>query len=262
MRIAFKLAYLGNCFSGFQYQPDATTVEGELFRAFEDLGIDARNAGYTSAGRTDAGVHAFGQVIAINTETCVQPRKINSFLPENITVWASARVGDDFNPRNAKSRIYMYAMSAGNYDISAMRKAAKLIIGTHDFKNFTKKFGEGKTCLRSVYNAELRLDGDFLVFEIEGNAFTWNMVRCIITALESVGRRQRSVEWFEEMLNPEKHRERIEPAPPHGLILKDVKYEGTRFEIDDYAWRTLQSRLKDVVGFYGSIYWIFSSFVE
>lgn len=262
MRIAFKLAYLGNYFSGFQFQPDKPTVEGELFKAFENLGIDARNAGYASAGRTDAGVHALGQVIAINTDTCIKPRKINSYLPENITVWASARVGDDFNPRNAKSRTYLYALYTGKYDISAMRKAAKLVIGTHDFKNFTKKFGEGKSCLRTVYNAELRLDGDFLIFEIEGNAFTWNMVRCIISALESVGSKHRSVDWFEDMLNPEKHRERIEPAPPYGLILKDVKYEGIKFEVDDYAWRTLQSRLRNIVGFYGSIYRIFSNFIE
>lgn len=262
MRIAYKLAYTGHYFSGFQYQPDEVTVEGEIFKALEDMGIDAKEASFNSAGRTDTGVHAFGQVVAFNADTCIQPRQINSHLSENITFWGFARVGENFNPRIAKSRTYMYAMPVRGHDMSAMRKAAKLLLGTHDFKNFTKKFGEGKTCLRTIYNAELRLSGDFLIFEIEGNAFTWNMVRCIATALEAVGSHHRSVEWFEEMLKPEKHKERIEPAPPHGLILKDIKYDGIKFEVDDYAWRTLQSRIYDIISYYGSIYQIFSAFVE
>lgn len=262
MRVALKLAYLGDRFCGFQYQPDEPTVEGELFKAFENLGIDARKASYGCAGRTDAGVHAFGQVIAINTDSYIQPRQINAYLSPEIIVWASTKVADDFNPRYATSRSYMYALFARNQDISTMRKAAKLLIGTHDFTNFTRKFGEGKNCVRIIHNAELRLAGDFLIFEMEGNAFTWNMVRCIVSALESIGKGHRGLKWFKEMLSPEKHKERIEPAPPHGLILKDVKYEGIEFEVEDYSWRALQSRMQNIVNYYGSIYRIFSSFIE
>lgn len=263
MRIAFKLAYLGNYYSGFQFQPNVPTVEGELFKAFKSLEIDYKNS-YKSAGRTDSGAHAFGQVIAVNCDSKLKltPRKINCLLPEYITIWAWSRVGEDFNPRHAQSRIYSYAMLAKNLNISVLRKGAKLLIGTHDFTNFTKKFGEGKSCVRTIKSAEARLDGDFLLFEIEGNAFTWNMVRCIVSALEAVGSEHRSIDWFEMMLDPDKHRERIEPAPPYGLILKDVKYSGIKFEVDDYAWRTLQKRVFDLISFHGSIYRTFSGLIE
>jgi len=262
MRVALKLAYIGTNFAGFQYQPDERTVEGELFRAFEFLGIDAKKANYKCAGRTDAGVHAFGQVVALNADPKeVLPRVINSHLPDDVVVWAWAKVRDDFNPRYATSREYTYVLYSRGYDISPMRKAAKLLLGTHDFTNFTKKFGEGKSCVRTIYDIELRINGDFLIFEVEGNAFTWNMVRCIVSALQAVGSRHRSVEWFEEMLNPEKHKERIEPAPANGLILKDIKY-GFDFEVDDYAWRTLQIKLENLIAYHGTIYKLFSLFAE
>lgn len=261
MRVALKLAYFGTNFSGFQYQPDRRTVEGELFRAFEKLGIDPKKANYKCAGRTDAGVHALSQVIAINVEKAksVLPRILNSHLPDDIIVWAWAKVSDDFNPRYATSRKYLYVMHLdGEYDVSAMRKAAKLLIGTHDFSNFTKKFGEGQNCVRTIYSIELRMNGDFLIFEIEGNAFTWNMVRCIVSALQAVGSRHRSVEWFEKMLHPERYRERVEPAPPYGLILKDIRYSNVEFEVDDYAWGTLKSKIDRIVDYYGTIYKLFS----
>ena len=261
MRIALKLAYFGTNFHGFQYQPNVRTVEGELFKAFKKLNIDLDKANYKCAGRTDAGVHAFGQVIALNVEKPIFPRILNAYLPEDITVWAWAKVPDDFNPRHAKSRIYMYVFPAKNYDISAMRKAAKLLLGTHDFSNFTKKFGEGESCVRTIYNVELRVNKDFIIFEIEGNAFTWNMVRCIVTALEEVGSGHRSIEWFKDMLNPDRYRERIKPAPAYGLILKDILYENVEFEVDEYAWKMLQDRLERIVRYHGSLYKIFSTFL-
>ncbi len=261
MRIALKLAYFGVNFAGFQYQPDQRTVEGELFKAFEKLGINPKKSGYKCAGRTDAGVHALGQVIAINVENPkrVLPRIINSYLPDDIIVWAWAKVDENFNPRYASCRKYLYVMYLSeNYEVSVMRKAAKLLLGTHDFSNFTKKFGEGQNCVRTVYNIELRIDGNFLIFEIEGNAFTWNMIRCIVSALMAVGSKHRDLEWFEKMLNPEKYKERLEPAPPYGLILKDVKYSNVEFEVDDYAWKTLKTKIEKLIEYYGTIYKLFS----
>jgi len=262
MRIAYKLAYIGTNFHGFQYQPNVRTVAGELFKAFKELGVDAKKAKFRCAGRTDAGVHAFGQVIALNLDKPIFPRVINAHLPSDITVWAWAEVSEDFNPRKAKSRTYVYVLPAKNYDISAMRKACKLLLGTHDFSNFTKKYGERRRCVRTIYDVELRMNGEFIILEIVGNAFTWNMVRCIVSALEEVGSGHRSVEWFELMLNPEKHRERIEPAPAYGLILKDVEYEGIEFEIDEYAWKTLQNRFEEFIRYHGTLYKLFSTIVE
>ncbi len=259
MRIAYKLAYVGTNFHGFQYQPNVRTVTGELFKAFRSLGIDVRKAKFRCAGRTDAGVHAFGQVIALNVEKTTFPRILNAHLPNDITVWAWSEVDEDFNPRKAKRRIYMYVLPAEKYDISAMRKACKLLIGTHDFSNFTKRFGE-RRCVRTIYDVELRVNGGFVILEMVGNAFTWNMVRCIVSALSEVGMGHRSLDWFKEMLNPDRHRERIEPAPAYGLILKDVEYEDVEFEVDEYAWNTLMQRIKEIVEFHGTMFKLFSSF--
>ncbi|MET1124068.1 MAG: tRNA pseudouridine(38-40) synthase TruA [Archaeoglobaceae archaeon] len=260
MRVAFKIAYFGDKFHGSQYQPNVRTVEGEILRALKNLGIEEPKL--KLAGRTDAGVHAFGQVAAFNCEELITPRILNAELPSDITAWAWAKVSDDFDPRRAKSRTYLYVMYARNLDISAMREAVKLLKGTHDFSNFTKKFGEGESCVRTIYRADIRAEKEFAFFEIEGNAFTWNMVRCIVTALAEVGARRKDTKWFESLLHPERHRERIEPAPPYGLILKDVTYEGVEFEVDDYAYRMLQNRIGERVVRSGVDYKLFSLFMQ
>ncbi len=257
MKYAFKIAYFGENFHGSQYQPDVRTVEGEILKALERLGIDSR---VKSAGRTDAGVHAFGQVIAFDSREKIFPRMLNSELPEDIVSWAWAKVPEDFDPRRAKSRVYVYVMYGTDYDISSMRKAVKELIGVHDFSNFTRKFGEGESCVREIYSAEVRADREFIIFEIEGNAFTWNMVRCIVTALTEIGKQHRSVEWFRELLNPEKYKERVEPAPPYGLILKDVKYDDVEFEVDDYALKTLHNRIERRIVYHGTLFKLFSLF--
>ncbi len=256
MRFAFKIAYFGKDFHGSQYQPNVRTVEGEILKALKRLGIENPNLKF--AGRTDAGVHALGQVIAFNSEEKIFPRILNSELPKDIVAWAWAKVSDDFDPRKAKSRVYMYVMFCKGLDVSSMRKAIKLLKGTHDFANFTRKFGEGESCVRSIYNADIRIERDFLIFEIEANAFTWNMVRSIVSALVEVGKQHKSIEWFEELLHPERHKERVEPAPPYGLVLKDVKYDDVEFEIDDYALRMLHSRFTDIIEYHGVVYKLFS----
>ncbi|MCX8172067.1 MAG: tRNA pseudouridine(38-40) synthase TruA, partial [Archaeoglobaceae archaeon] len=96
---------------------------------------------------------------------------------------------------------------------------------------------------------------------IEGNAFTWNMVRCIVTALKRVGK-EKDVEWFRKMLHPEFHRERIQPSPPYGLLLKDVKYEGIIFEIDPRAIELLHLRLKKRLVESGILYKLLSLELE
>ena len=256
MRFAFKVAYFGENFHGSQYQPDQRTVEGEIINALRKLGVEKPNV--KSAGRTDAGVHAYGQVIAFDSEEKIFPRMLNSELPEDIVAWAWAKVPESFDPRRAKSRVYTYVMYGSDFDISSMRKAVKELIGVHDFSNFTKKFGEGENCVRESYSADIRADREFIIFEIEGNAFTWNMVRCLVTALIEIGKQHRSVEWFRDLLNPEKYKERVEPAPPYGLILKDVKYDDVVFEVDDYAFKTLQPRMEGRIAKNGPLFKLFS----
>lgn len=256
MKIALKIAYFGDNFYGSQYQPNVRTVEEELLKALERFNIKDLKL----ASRTDAGVHAFGQVVAFKSDKLVIPRILNSFLPEDITSWAWTEVSDDFNPKKAKSRTYLYVTIA-KVNLAKIREAAKILLGTHDFSNFTKKFGEGKNCVRTIYRLDVRSEREFVFFEIEGNAFTWNMVRCIVTALLEVGSGRRDLEWLKNLLNP-KHRERVESAPAYGLILKDVKYDGINFEVDEYAFKTLQSRFKKRIILSGVEYKLFSHFIK
>ncbi|MEM1578165.1 MAG: tRNA pseudouridine(38-40) synthase TruA [Archaeoglobaceae archaeon] len=250
MKYAFKIAYFGENFFGSQCQPELRTVEGEIKKALKSLGIESKPK---FAGRTDAGVSALGQVFAFESEERITPRILNSALPSDITAWAHCEVPVTFNPRKAKSRIYSYIFLNEGYSVEKIAKAVELLIGIHDFSNFTKG---GKSGKREIFRAEVHENGEFLVFEIEGNAFTWNMVRCIATALKLV--EKKGVEWFEKMLTPEKHRERVPPSPPYGLFLKDVIYEGVKFEVDDVGKRLLEMRLKKRLTYHGTIYKLIS----
>lgn len=228
MRVAFKVAYIGTNYSGSQVQPSAPTIEGTMFKVLKELGIidTPKQANFKSAGRTDAGVHALGQVVAFDTDKpeLAIPRVLNSKLPNSIWVWAHAHVPDDFNPiYHAASRSYRYVMSGEKYDISKIRAASKLLIGTHDFANFSTRCGD-KTTLRKVERIDVRVSGQLTKIDIQANSFLWNMVRKVVTALMMVGSGVRDVEWLEQMLDPESYEEGIEPASPYGLTLTDVEY--------------------------------------
>ncbi len=246
MKYAFKIAYFGENFFGSQFQPGLRTVEGEIRKALQDLGIESKPR---LAGRTDTGVSALGQVFAVESDRKLLPRILNSSLPSDITAWAFKEVSEDFNPRKARSRVYVYVFLDEGYDLEKMREAVELLRGTHDFSNFTRGWRGGR---RSVFNATLSREGDFLIFEIEANAFTYNMVRCIATALRFIGM-GKSVEWFKKMLDPQSYRERVPPAPPQGLMLKDVKYD-FEFEVDEVAKKLLELRLKKRLNHHGVAY--------
>ncbi len=250
MKYAFKIAYFGDNFFGSQYQPNLRTVEGEIRRAFQELEINSKPR---FAGRTDAGVSALGQVISFESEKEIRPRVLNSALPSDITAWAYKEVPENFNPRKAKSRIYTYVFPNEDFDLEKMEKAVALLRGVHDFSNFTRGWKGGK---REIFDAKLLIEGDFLVFEIEGNAFTWNMVRCLATALKLVGL-GKTLEWFEKMLDPQNFRERVPPSPPEGLMLKDVKY-GFDFEIDEIGLKLLRMRIEKRLKRHGTIYKLLS----
>lgn len=228
MRVAFKIAYIGTNYSGSQVQPSAPTIEGTMFETLKELGIinSPKEANFKTAGRTDAGVHALGQVVAFNTDKpeLAIPRVINSKLPNSIWAWAHAHVPDDFNPiYHAVSRSYRYIMSGEQYDISKIRSASKLLIGTHDFANFCTTNGD-KSTLRNVQRIDVRVSGQLTKIDVKANSFLWNMVRKVVTALMMVGSGVRDVEWLEQMLDPESYEEGIEPASAYGLTLTKVEY--------------------------------------
>lgn len=251
MRVALKIAYIGSNFRGSQVQLNDPTVEGELFKALKELGIieDPRSANFISSGRTDSGVHAMGQVVAFDTDApnLAMPRVINSILPGTVWAWAHAIVPDNFDPRrHALSRSYRYILYGEQFDISKIRSASKLLIGSHDFANFCTSRGECKEAVRIVERIDIRVSGNITRIDVEANSFLWNMVRKIVSALMMVGSGVRDEEWLAQMLDPESYEEGLEPAQAYGLVLMDVKYPIPLEWVEDgYAIRRAHERVHD-----------------
>ncbi|RLG28232.1 tRNA pseudouridine(38-40) synthase TruA [Methanosarcinales archaeon] len=248
MRVAFKLSYVGSKYSGFQVQPDVATIEAVLFEALVESGLITSPGGarYRSAGRTDRGVHATGQVIAVDTDNpkLAVPRVINSKLPDDVWLWAHAVVGDDFDPRrDAVSRVYRYIM-LGTYNVSSMRSATKVLSGTHDFFNFLTQDDTGRSTIRTIHRIDVRVSGHFTILDVTASSFAWHMVRKIATALTMIGSGVRDMTWLAQMLNPEEFEEGLEPAPAYGLILRDVAYENLEWVEDRYAMKRAAEKLR------------------
>lgn len=252
MRVALKIAYVGTGYHGSQIQPDVATIEGELFNAFRELGIftDPKSANFQSSGRTDAGVHARGQIVAFNTDkpNLSVPRVINSLLPDSIWAWAHAEVPNRFDARkNASSRVYRYIMSGGKYDISKIRSASKILIGEHDFFNFCSKDKE-KPTVREVKRIDVRVNGTITKIDVEANSFLWNMVRKMVSALTMVGSGMRDEIWLKQMLQPESYEEGLEPASSYGLTFMEVKYPIEIPWIEDaYSLRHASEKVEEYI---------------
>jgi tRNA pseudouridine38-40 synthase len=128
-------------------------------------------------------------------------------------------------------------MSEEGYDISKIREASKLLIGTHDFENFSKTNGE-KSTVRTVERINTRVDGKLIKIDVIGTSFLWNMVRKIVTALAMIGKGTRDNDWLLQMLDPDIYEEGIEPAPAYGLTLMKVNYrDEIKWIEDNYSIR-------------------------
>jgi tRNA pseudouridine38-40 synthase len=238
LKLALKVAYIGNDFHGFARQPGLPTIEGELIKAFKESGVidEPSNASYSIAGRTDRGVHALGNVISFRTESRINLNQINDLLPSSIKVLSQASVHHGFKPRFARQRHYRYLLAKnpfeGAWDVGKMQKAAKVFIGTHDFRNFTKR--SERNPIRTIDHLDVRAGNDTIYFDVKGESFLWNMVRKIITVLINVGRGEIEINDITEFLKPQKQ-VFITPIPPEGLILMDVAYDNVKFVEDPYA---------------------------
>jgi len=238
MRFALKIYYDGRNFSGSQIQPDQRTVEGELLNAFKKLG--AKIEKFQSAGRTDKGVSAFGNVFAVATDFKLEARALNSFLPGDVRVLAVKEVQEDFNPRyEAKERVYRYFLFDDGYDIKKIRSAAKFFEGEHSFHNFC--ILEGRSPVRKIKKIMVKKQGDFLVLTFYGESFLWQMVRRIITALKMAGRSEISAEELKKYFEPA-CKNKFKPSEPEPLILWNVKYN-FGFRHEDYSFRKFQKEI-------------------
>ncbi|MDQ2950851.1 MAG: tRNA pseudouridine(38-40) synthase TruA [Chloroflexota bacterium] len=237
------MAYDGTGYAGFQVQPNAPTVQGELERVLARIcGEPVR---ITGAGRTDAGVHATGQVIDFRTASALDggalERGVNALLPEDIAISALQTAGETFHSRfSATGRTYEYRIRTGPtrdplerrrehwlpaaLDMDAMNDAARRLVGRHDHA----AFAAGVSGERDVKRAVWRSEGDVLRFEIEANAFLRGMVRGIVGTLLWVGRGKISADRFVEILRSRDRSLAGPSAPAQGLCLVTVSYDGDR----------------------------------
>jgi tRNA pseudouridine38-40 synthase len=236
------IEYDGTDYLGFQLQAEGRTIQGEIERALAE--VTRGETRVVGAGRTDAGVHAVGQVISFvpHWEHSLPElqRAMNALLPEDIAVHRTAWVADDFHPRfGAVSREYRYTILnqpfrsplarrfAYHYlkplDVEAMARAAKCLVGSHDFASFGRP-PQGENTVRQVYRAECTRQDQFIYFDIVANAFLYRMVRNIVGTLLLVGIGELSPKGFEEILQARDRSRAGPPAPARGLCLMRVNY--------------------------------------
>ena len=243
-RFAATVSYDGTAFAGSQIQPNARTVQETLESAAAVLfGSPTR---VELAGRTDAGVHAIGQVAALTAETrheaATVGKALNANLPEDVAVRAVREVPADFDPRRwARRRWYRYTIAngesrepltrrnawyiEGNLDLRAMQAGAIALAGKKDFGAFSGPLEPGRTSVRTVFSAGWSCEGSTLLFDIEADAFLPQMVRRIVGGLIRVGRQTATVEEIVRLLEQAAPGTMAQVAPAHGLCLQRVWYD-------------------------------------
>lgn len=246
MKIALKLAYLGDNYYGFQRQPDLVTVDSEVRKALSKIGVI--HGDFCYAGRTDRGVSALGQVIDFwideDKVKLTRPRCVNGRLPRDIWTWAWAVAPIGFSARwNAQWREYRYLLWHPGLKIVKMHDAAELLLGEHDFRNFSSAKVD---TVKTVQKLEISGENGLFVFDIRANGFLWNMVRKIVGALEKVGSGQKEMSWFCDLLRPDLNHG-APTAPADGLILMDVGYEGLDWQVDEYSRTRAKEALAAIV---------------
>lgn len=242
-RIKLIVAYDGTEYSGWQIQPEAPTIEMYLDKAIHEL--TGENVHVTGASRTDAGVHAYGNVAVFDTESTIPGDRftfaLNRFLPDSIVIQDSWEVAGDFHPRHCNTRkTYEYRILntvvplpqkrnftwhvAGSIDIEKMREAAAYIVGEHDFKSFCCVRTQAESTVRIIYSLEVLQEGSEIIIRIKGNGFLYNMVRIITGTLIQVGKRRFKPEYVKQMLEAKDRTVAGQTAPPQGLTLVGIEY--------------------------------------
>lgn len=253
MRIALGLQYDGSPYAGWQVQHHQLTAQGELEKAISAfVGEEAaalQPIQTITAGRTDAGVHALGQVVHFDTnverEDFSWVRGVNSYLPSSIVVNWAKPVPDEFSARfSAYERTYLYALHAGPcrspmtsaragyvvlppniwFDVEAMKEAAKYLIGEHDFTSFRSAECQSKTPVKTMYAIDIISQEPWLYFRIRGNAFLHHMVRNLVGSFLLVGRGRRPPEWMAEVLAARNRHLAAPTFMADGLYLAKITY--------------------------------------
>jgi tRNA pseudouridine38-40 synthase len=245
--LKLTLAYDGTAYAGWQWQAGQRTLQGELEAALAR--VSGKSIRVTASGRTDAGVHALGQVVSFQLDgdmpSPVLQKALNAELPDDMAVLEVADARENFHAiRAAIRKRYRYVINDGRVrdvfrrqyawhyrrrlDTDAMQRAASVLVGTHDFRSFETTGSERSSSVRTVYEISVARAGqgspDLVTVEIEADGFLYNMVRSIVGTLVEVGRGVRTEVWPAEVLAARDRRAAGMTAPAQGLFLVSVQY--------------------------------------
>jgi tRNA pseudouridine38-40 synthase len=242
--IKLTLSYDGTDFSGWQTQPGFRTVQETLEKAIGDL--TGQRTCLNTSGRTDAGVHAVGQVANFYTASTYDPetlvRAVNARLPEDIIVRSAEDMPQSFDAnRDARRKLYRYVIQNDTMpdifmrryayhvrhplDIEAMRRAAEPLKGRHDFHSFETDWPNRMSSVRTITHLTVNRAGPWIWLDVEADGFLYNMVRSIAGTLINVGRGYWPETHVAEILQAEDRREAGPTAPAQGLFLMRVTYD-------------------------------------
>lgn len=242
-RIRLRVAYDGTAYCGWQVQPEVPTIEGELNQAISRL--TKEEIIVIGASRTDAGVHAKGNVAVFDTESTIPADRfayaLNPLLPEDIVVVASDEVAADWHPRHCDTeKTYEYKILNSKFpdpmrrrdtyhvsfdlDFEKMREAAGYLKGEHDFKSFCNVHTQVEDTVRMIYDLEVEKEEELITIRVRGNGFLYNMVRILAGTLIGVGRGAIAPEQIPAILEAKDRQAAGMTVPPQGLTLVKIDY--------------------------------------
>ncbi|MEX2092968.1 MAG: tRNA pseudouridine(38-40) synthase TruA [Pirellulales bacterium] len=241
--LKLTVAYDGTAYAGWQMQPTEPTVQATIETAWHE--ITREELRVTAAGRTDAGVHALGQVVGLATETQLSAadlhRGLNALLPEDVAVVAVEEARKGFHATyDAVRKTYRYQIHNGRtpdvfnrlyawhypqpLDAEKMHAAAQALVGQHDFSSFESAGSERPDSVRTLFELSVSRDAERITVEVTGDGFLYNMVRAIVGTLVEVGKGSRDATWPAQVLAACDRSTAGQTAPPQGLFLVRVEY--------------------------------------
>lgn len=243
MNYKITIEYEGTRYNGWQRQTSTpNTIQGIIEAAVKK--VTNEDVEVNGSGRTDAGVHALGQIANFKTENEYEELSdsLNEVLPPDIKILSCERVNDRFHARlNAKAKTYVYKIDTGkkadvftrrtvnhfNYDLDVdkMRKAAEKLLGKKDFKAFCSNRRTKKSTVRTIYSIDIEKTGSLITFTYKGDGFLYNMVRILTGTLVEVGMGKIPVDDIDKIINSRERGNAGMTLPPRGLTLVDVSYE-------------------------------------
>ena len=242
--IKLVIEYDGKDFNGWQKQPNKLNIQGEIENVIAN--ITKEEVELTASGRTDAGVHALGQVANFKTNSQIPiekfPIAINSQIKNSIRIKSAEEVDERFHSRfNCKRKTYRYVIDNSKYgsaiyrnlsyhvstklNVDEMKKAIKYFEGEHDFKAFKSSGTSSKSSIRTIYKAIIKEKDENIIIELTGNGFLYNMVRIIVGTLVEVGLGKIDSKEIPDIIESKDRQRSGKTLPPQGLFLLEVEYD-------------------------------------